>query len=166
MYEDKYDDKYRGHGSRLCFAVKVYAIANKYQIPELQRLATVMLESLYLDFTEIPEFIIMFSVVPKYTYLEDDTLLELFARAIVRNVKALWKSEEFRKVVEQNHMLQTKVLDSLALCQTTWGAENVPIVAPMSVLPSGERVVNLRFGRNGSTIRYSSTGEVASAKHW
>lgn len=129
LYRSTYEDSF-ADDSKTSFAVKLYAVADKYDVPKLQQLAAERLKSLCEELKKPSDLVdvLRLLVDGKYVREDDFTLGETVLPAIVNNFGAVFKLDEFKKFVLEYPVWALPLLDMLAMGRpsiTTSGGDAV-----------------------------------------
>ena len=111
LYHFTYNDSFVE--STMSFAVRVYAIADKYQVPQLQSLAAKRFKTLCDPTTDLDDFVNSITLVEDCTSPNDNTLREIVFPAIENNITLLLESEKSRILILEMPDLTIKVLSRL-----------------------------------------------------
>lgn len=101
FYNNTYDDSSRGeHQAVQTFTVHVYAIADKYDVPQLQQLAAQKFGKVCAPVSDIDDFIAALCAVDGATNPADNTLWKVVLPIIEKNISYLLQHEQFKAVVD------------------------------------------------------------------
>lgn len=113
-YHFTYDDSARGeHTSVQTHTVHVYALADKYDTPQLQQLAAQKFKKVCNPVTDIDDFIAALCAVESSTNPADTTLWSIITPCIKTNVTMVLQSEEFKAVVDSMPSLKWSLMAML-----------------------------------------------------
>ena len=93
----------------MSFAVKVYAIADKYQVSQLQHLAVQRFKNVCHPKVDIDDFITAITLIDECTNPNDPTLWQIVLPAIKNNMSLL-ESDKFRELISEMKDLNFKLL--------------------------------------------------------
>lgn len=108
LYNFTYDDN--SSESPAPFAVKVYAVADKYDIPSLRALAAQKLANVADPAGDLDDFIAAICNVDEFTSPEDSTLWDIVIPKIGENLDWLADNEKFFALVKDMPALNKKLL--------------------------------------------------------
>ncbi|KAK3711117.1 hypothetical protein LTR37_009904 [Vermiconidia calcicola] len=107
LYNFVYCDSFIEGNKAISFAVKVYAIADKYQVEDLQALAAQRFKNGYRD------FIATIALIEENTNPEVRTLWDIIIPAIKNNITYLLTSDQFQRLVFEQKDLCLSLLGLL-----------------------------------------------------
>ncbi|KAK3684701.1 hypothetical protein LTR37_020031 [Vermiconidia calcicola] len=113
FYNFVYDDSFLGHGSSLSLPVKVYAIADKYEVPQLQTMAAGKLKKVCDPHKDIEDFVSTIYLIDQNTNPEDRTLWNIVLPVIKNNIHYLLESEQFQTLIFEMKDLNLSLLSLL-----------------------------------------------------
>lgn len=103
LYNFIYSDKCSS-GSKMAFAVKVYAIADKYEIDQLQALAATKFKSTFklVGDGKETELIDETAIIDEWTNPNDNTLRDVAMPVIQEHISTLLKVPDFKELIRTN----------------------------------------------------------------
>jgi hypothetical protein len=116
FYNFTYNDKFVKNRSTMAFAVKVYSIADKYDVPKLQQLAAKKFKGVCIlndNADDVNDFVGTINLVQECANPNDRTLWDILLPVIESNISCLLKSKEFRGYVLDNPELNITLLSML-----------------------------------------------------
>jgi len=178
IYHDNYDDSFAGEGSTMCFAVRVYAIADKYEVTKLQSLAADKLKSLSKKPKDHPEFIAALNLINGCTNPNDSTLDDIVLPQIKKNLTTLLQLDDFKEHVLDNRALNLELLSMLGEKESPKPTIEPPRAQPNQ--PSTYSLANstsvntyptpvlqiMRYGEHTRQTTYDAFGGVSSQVTW
>ena len=115
MYNFTYTDAMVKQGNPLCFAVQVYAIADKYGIKELQDLAAAKFKGKFIVKDNIEELTNAIALVNDMTNPADPTLWNILLPVVRDNIRTLLEDDTFKDFIFEMKDFTIKLL-------STWNA--------------------------------------------
>ncbi|KAK3711122.1 hypothetical protein LTR37_009909 [Vermiconidia calcicola] len=149
FYNFVYDDSFLGHGSSMSLPVKVYAIADKYEVPQLQAMAAGKLKKVCDPRNDIEDFVSTIYLIDQNTNPEDRTLWNIVLPVIKDNIDYLIESEQFQALVFEMKDLNLSLLSLLGKSSGS---------APPAVLTGGVASVEEEDDDDGNRVTHYRLG--------
>jgi hypothetical protein len=156
IYNLTYKECIAAGDNAMTFAVKVYAVADKYDVKGLQHQAASKLKNVLDPNKNIKDFVAAIKEVDESTNPADPTLWNIAISAIKANITMLRKHNEFLDLVFERKALNVKLLSELngspspplasftSLTRTTLAATTRPALDPLAVhgvRPGNDKIV-------------------------
>lgn len=110
FYNFVYNDSFENTTTAMSFAIKVYALADKYDVPQLQALAAQRLSKVCDPNKDMDDFLNIICLIDGLTNPADSTLWHIVIPKIKTNIGVLLQSEEFMALVLKMKDLNFKLL--------------------------------------------------------